>query len=49
MILKVHLHVSSRVSVLFFEKNYNTGTKIYTSIVDNTGIPVLWSPSSIDP
>jgi hypothetical protein len=28
---------------------YNTGTNFYTSIVHNTSIPVLWSPSTGDP
>ena len=28
---------------------YNTGTDYYTSIVHNTSIPVLWSPSTGDP
>ena len=28
---------------------YNTGTHFYTSIVHNTSIPVLWSPSTGDP
>ena len=28
---------------------YNTGTNLYTNIVHNTSIPVLWSPSTGDP
>ena len=35
--------------VFFYKKNYNTGIIFYTSIVNNTGIPVLWSPSTGDP
>ena len=31
------------------KKNHNTGTYFYTSIVHNTSIPVLWSPSTGDP
>ena len=33
---------------LFF-LNHNTRTNFYTSIVHNTSIPVLWSPSTGDP
>ena len=35
----------------FFKSQYwyNTGKKNYTSIVHNTSIPVLWSPSTGDP
>jgi hypothetical protein len=29
--------------------NHNTGTNFYTSIVHNTSIPVLLSPSTGDP
>jgi hypothetical protein len=31
------------------KKNHNTGTNFYTSIVHNTSIPVLRSPSTGDP
>jgi hypothetical protein len=30
----------------FWKKIHNTGTNLYTSIVHNTSIPVLWSPST---
>jgi len=33
----------SKILQVILEYNF------YTSIVDNTGIPVLWSPSSVDP
>ena len=47
-----HIHVIlSNYQVTILVQYWNTIPVyiFYTSIVDNTGIPVLWSPKSIDP
>jgi hypothetical protein len=42
------LYNYTQVKYIFF-LNHNTGTNLYTSIVHNTSIPVLRSPSTGDP
>ena len=46
-----YLNYITGIPVLYkiLKKNHNTGTNFYTSIVHNTSIPVLRSPSTGDP
>ena len=46
-----YLNYITGIPVLYkiLKKIHNTGTNFYTSIVHNTSIPVLWSPSTGDP
>ena len=46
-----YLNYITGIPVLYkiLKKNHNTGTNLYTSIVHNTSIPVLRSPSIGDP
>ena len=37
------------ILLLLLVLEYNTGIFLYTSIVHNTSIPVLWLPSTGDP
>ena len=45
-----YLNYITGIPVLYkiLKKNHNTGTNLYTSIVHNTSIPVLRSPSTGD-
>jgi hypothetical protein len=46
-----YLNYITGIPVLYkiLKKNHNTGTNFYTSIVHNTSIPVLRSPTTGDP
>ena len=46
-----YLNYITGIPVLYkiLKTNHNTGTHFYTSIVHNTSIPVLRSPSTGDP
>ena len=46
-----YLNYITGIPVLYkiLKKNHNTGTNLYASIVHNTSIPVLRSPSTGDP
>ena len=50
-LLQYLLQYYTQVKYIFFKSQYwyNTGTNFYTSIVYNTSIPVLRSPSTGDP